>query len=195
MLTQCKNDALAIITLTTPLEFRYIDHSQNFLQSQWNPIDDDIAMFTLSVLRTQLEIDLMLRPSDEGLSNTIKKRRACFVPLYDVISTHCRLMCHELKPHVKLWTMLTGPETVLEGETPLASSEEDNGQKEVKDKTRDVPLLLKDPVASLLLILVNLPTNVRKSKFFSINSNRILFLDFFLVVSTPLFYQIYSTMW
>ncbi len=30
-LTQYKNDALATITLTTPLEFRYIDNSQNYI--------------------------------------------------------------------------------------------------------------------------------------------------------------------
>ena len=35
-LTQCKNDALAIITLTTPLEFRYID--------QWSPLGSSAPM-------------------------------------------------------------------------------------------------------------------------------------------------------
>jgi len=66
-LTQCKNDALAIITLTTPLEFRYIDQwtSSGLTAAtssvMTSPIDDDIAMFTSSVLRTQLEIDLMLK--------------------------------------------------------------------------------------------------------------------------------------
>ncbi len=108
-LTQCKNDALAMITLATPLEFRYIDHSQSLLQaSHATPIDDDIAIFILSVLRVQLETDLMLRQDDEKQPSLLKRRRDCFIPLYGVISTHCKLMCHSSKPHVKLWQMLNG---------------------------------------------------------------------------------------
>ncbi len=79
ILTQCKNDALAIITLTTPLEYRYIDYNSSiFNANDVSPIDDDIAMFTMSVLRTQLEIDLMLKQHDEMFSSNLKKRRACF---------------------------------------------------------------------------------------------------------------------
>lgn len=63
-LTQCKNDALTIISIITPIEFRHIDHSSTIsnpgLSGSTTPIDDDIAMFTTSVLRTQLEIDIML---------------------------------------------------------------------------------------------------------------------------------------
>jgi len=153
-LTQCKNDALAIITLTTPLEFRYINHSQPLLPTnQASPIDDDIAMFTMSVLRTQLEIDLMLRQNDEKLASLLKKRRACFIPLFDVISTHCRLMCHSFKPHVKLWQMLTSacaPESTI------------------GDTRKDVPALLRDACASLIVLLVNLPTNIERQIFESV---------------------------
>ena len=108
------------------------------------------------------------------------------VPLYDVIATHCRLMCHELKPHVKLWLSLTKPKLAdTNGETTESQSDTES-QKQTdpfasgvfkfkhrlmqgtpaieSSKINEVPLLLQDPVALLILILVNLPTNVSKSE-------------------------------
>lgn len=88
-----------MITLATPIEYRYIDHTSTIsnpaLYRSESPVDDDIAMFTTSVLRTQLEIDLMLllrlqqqQPqlapdSPVHISNTFnfKKKRACFSKL------------------------------------------------------------------------------------------------------------------
>jgi hypothetical protein len=87
VLTQCKNDALTIVTLTTPIEFRYIDHSNTISNPSTygitSPVDDDIVMFTTSVLRTQLEIDLMLKMNANVDQQPIslynfKKKRACF---------------------------------------------------------------------------------------------------------------------
>jgi len=87
VLTQCKNDALTIVTLTTPIEFRYIDHTSTFSNPSaygiTSPVDDDIVMFTASVLRTQLEIDLMLKMHADFDQQPIslynfKKKRACF---------------------------------------------------------------------------------------------------------------------
>lgn len=188
ILTQCKNDALAIITLTTPIEFRYIDHTSSISNPAsyglTSPVDDDIAMFTTSVLRTQLEIDLMLKlQRDENLMlNPVnfKKKRACFLPLYDVISTHCRLMCHELKPHVKQWLMLVNPELYNDVNKLLSclgvrQNQDEPIDKAIKDKfitkTQQVPLLLRDPVSTLLLIIVNLPNKVDKSMCSSVVNN------------------------
>lgn len=171
-------------------------------------------MFTSSVLRTQLEMDLMLKQIDDAyITANIRKRKACFLPLFDTISTHCRLMCHELKPHVKLYLMLTNPAQLAEeissqfikiklkqfeqndikstnsriatttdlttSPTPAAgatavttTTTTSNEFEDVFTKTKihkpSVPILLKDPIACLLLIIVNLPTNVDKIIFKSI---------------------------
>ncbi len=64
LLIQCKNDTLTTLTQATPVEFRYIDHTSSLSNPNSHmlssPVDDDIAMFATSVLRVQLEIDLML---------------------------------------------------------------------------------------------------------------------------------------
>jgi hypothetical protein len=174
-------------------------------------------MFTSSVLRTQLEMDLMLKQIDDAyITANIRKRKACFLPLFDTISTHCRLMCHELKPHVKLYLMLTNPAQLAEeissqfikiklkqfeqndikstnsriatttdlttsptppaaGATSVTTTTTISNSNEFEDvfaKTKihkpSVPILLKDPIACLLLIIVNLPTNVDKIIFKSI---------------------------
>jgi hypothetical protein len=204
--------------LSTPIEFRYIDHSSTIsnpaLYRTESPVDDDIAMFTTSVLRTQLEIDLMLllrQTSQQALGDfnlhmansfNFKKKRACFsktllgksifcqnkkkililklkkkVPLFDVISTHCRLMCHEFKPHVKQWLMLISPTlwkyiTAFDSklnidDADLNTEMEDEHQLESKsmniNKAQEVPILLRDPIAILLLLISNLPVNLDKS--------------------------------
>jgi hypothetical protein len=72
---------LTIITLTTPNEFRYIDYPNTGQYGQTSPVDNDILLFTSSVLRTQLEIDLMLKQQDDHLMITsfnFKKKRDCF---------------------------------------------------------------------------------------------------------------------
>lgn len=93
-MTNCKNEALTAITQATPIEFRYIGNLGTLalphLYLTESPVDDDIAMFTSSVLRTQLEIDLMLLLRQKQhlnadnnsmhISNSFnfKKKRACF---------------------------------------------------------------------------------------------------------------------
>lgn len=131
------------------------------MQSQVSPIDDDITMFTMSVLRTQLEIDLMLKQNDELFHSTSKKKRACFVPLYDVISSHCRLMCQQLKPHINLWLMLTGLNCTYDSEV---TGDECSSSSIKIAKSKEVPVLLRDPVTMLILIMVNQPSNIQKSK-------------------------------
>ena len=90
-----------------------------------------------------------------------------------MIGTHSRLMCHELRPHVNFWLMLTNPyELAMQEE--LKSSDTDSGLKS-KTTANEVPLLLRDPIASLLLVLVNLPTNIQKSEkeFVQLKSSQI----------------------
>lgn len=166
ILTLCKNDALTLITLTTPVEFRYIENSNSLyatsVSASSSIIDDDITMFTTSVLRTQLEIDLMLKHQRNDTAslgtNNFKKKRACFMPLMDVVSTHCKLMCHEFKPHVKQWLMLVDPNLYNDVKQVLPK------ESQLEEKST-VPLLLRDPLALFLLLIVNLPLKLDKSIF------------------------------
>jgi len=97
----------------------------------------------------------------------------CFlVPLFDVISTHCRFMCDEQKPHLKQWLMLIDP-TLSKNANEFLSLIRVKVNKEDKlispsaqiKQTLNVPVLLKDPISVLLLLVVNLPTTIEKSNF------------------------------
>jgi len=167
VLTLCKNDALTLITSITPVEFRYIDTNSSLYTSSVNSsssiVDDDITMFTTSVLRTQLEIDLMLKQQqsdalNSSTSSNFKKKRACFLPLMDVVSTHCKLMCHEFKPHVKQWLMLVNPNLYNDVKEILPKESQ-------PDAKLTVPVLLRDPLAVFLLLIVNLPQKLEKPIF------------------------------
>lgn len=235
-MAQFKNDALTIITLSTPIEFRHLEHKSNLFGHHSygfkSPVDDDIVMFTTSVLRTQLEIDLMLLLKKQNLKITeemvfinsepcsstnsdnylsankfnFKKKKMCFLPLLDVISTHCRLMCHETKPHAKQWLMLTNPsmskntnkflfkigvksniDNTMEFFESESTSHGGSNFSNLKDSHQsilqsrlnnldklEVPVLLKDPIAVLLLIVVNLPYNFDKSSLLKIKFSKFI---------------------
>ena len=94
-----------------------------------------------------------------------------------MVSTHTRLMCKETKPHVKLWLQLTQPHVTLDkitrqtsapstattttsstsGARSTLSSEEPAPATTTTTSGggKDVPLLLRDPIASLLLLVAN----------------------------------------
>lgn len=100
-------------------------------------------------------------------------------------------MCNESKPHARVWLMLVDPSLSNDMKTFLsiigvrlnkehclessrASNEEENNNlislNPFDKKTSllpkmEVPCLLRDPIATLLLIAVNLPLNVEKSVF------------------------------
>ena len=97
------------------------------------------------------------------------------VPLMDVVGTHCKLMCHEFKPHVKQWLMLVNSHKNDDSKQTLdnsSKSQEKSSSKEggggddddVPDE-KQVPLLLRDPIAVLLLLIVNLPQKCDKSVY------------------------------
>lgn len=123
-------------------------------------------------------------------------------------------MCHEFKSHVKQWLMLINPGLSLDmskflliagvrsnaaknTDDALDLGEEDkNNNSKLREskltakrpgsnKAEDVPMLLRDPVATLLLIVSNLPLNLDKSLkkkilflFFYINFSKLLSLNF-----------------
>lgn len=133
-LSQTKNEVVSVLNQIAPVEFRYLNHTTtpnpfgiNKPEQTAVPSDDDQAMFALSVLRTQLELDLMQYMKQEEKLNrsdttsqrqeanepsfmvNFNRKRACFVPLFDVVSTHSKRMCYSHKPHIKQWLALINP--------------------------------------------------------------------------------------
>lgn len=103
-------------------------------------------------------------------------------------------MCHETKPHLKVWLSLTNP-TLLKSfntyqdEKNINNNSDDNqkmdheqtssssklsssilyssGNAEKGNEKTDqqVPLLLRDPIAVLLLLISNMPVDLDQSNF------------------------------
>ncbi len=105
-----------------------------------------------------------------------------------MISSQCRLMCYEAKPHVKQWLMLTNPmlakdfnKFMLKSEMRCSTDDLDvlladnssggGGSSKpplftsINKKFQEVPLLLRDPTALLLLFASNMPSNFDKETF------------------------------
>ena len=97
-------------------------------------------------------------------------------------------MCHEVKPHIKLWLMLINPSEwksmnafdpklniddadreEASAATATAATSADTHLKSSSlrelstTRAQDAPLLLRDPIAMLLLLISNLPVNIDKS--------------------------------
>lgn len=90
------------------------------------------------------------------------------MPLFDVIATHCRLMCQDNKQHMKHWMQLFDYDVYSQFAHKLNLEEKmesfDNMTSTLSDNhLPEVPMLLKDPISVLLLIVVNLPTRIHKS--------------------------------
>ena len=77
-------------------------------------------------------------------------------------------MCDEQKPHLKQWIMLVDP-TLSKNTSDfwalirVKASKDDKLAQQIK-QTWNVPVLLKDPISVLLVLIVNLPTAIEKSK-------------------------------
>ena len=96
-------------------------------------------------------------------------------------------MCHELKTHVKIWLSLIDPmlwksfnnteitqkidgenQSIMDSQgtsskmvSQICSGSEEKFETKIK-KSQEVPLLLRDPIAILLLIISNMPLNLSK---------------------------------
>jgi hypothetical protein len=111
--------------------------------------------------------------------NTInfKKKKSCFLPMFDVVSTQCRLMCHEKKTHVKQWLMLVNSVLLRDFDIVILGKEENrlslSPMKSAAtssfsvERNQQVPLLLRDPIAILLLTLLNLTLSTLDKEIFN----------------------------
>lgn len=56
------------------------------------------------------------------MNNQTNINSCILVPLFDVISTRCKQLCNEQKPHVKMWLMLTSPKDAIKTEQSVIMS-------------------------------------------------------------------------
>ncbi|CAF1166352.1 unnamed protein product [Adineta ricciae] len=111
--------------------------------------DDDLALFLVSILRFNLENELLLREIVHN-DSTINNRKSCFHELFYVCNMKYPYLLNE--SHILLWQHLIG--LII---TVLKTTE--HGQKP------PVPLLLTDPIALLLRIVLSLPYLVDKELY------------------------------
>lgn len=114
-----------------------------------------LFLFVASIARTNLELELVQRGGNlctdlESINSPLMPKRSCIVPLLHVLAIHAR--CLAVWPICRMWQQLVGIEAETES-TAVASIE------------KEVPLLLRDPTAILLQLVLLLPLHIDESKF------------------------------
>ncbi|ODN00342.1 E3 ubiquitin-protein ligase UBR3 [Orchesella cincta] len=144
------------MTNATILKFRQVGNSKD---------PKSILLFVNSIARTNLELELTLRggnlvhepqpstSSSSSMSSSNARQRSCIVPLLHVLGVHYKILSTDhCAP--KIWERVLGirflPDTSL---MPF---------------DRDVPILLRDPITTLLHLLMQLPMHVDLAYFTSI---------------------------
>ncbi|GIY07185.1 e3 ubiquitin-protein ligase ubr3 [Caerostris darwini] len=122
-------------------------------RSMCAPNPSSLFLFVCSIARTNLEIELVQR----GQHFEPLKKKSCFVPLLNVLYLHSRLLSQTIDKNqqmdyaVNVWSRLTGLLPV--------------NRNSLTSFDVEVPLILRDPIAILLQIILALPTNIDKAYF------------------------------
>ncbi|XP_066151735.1 E3 ubiquitin-protein ligase Ubr3 [Euwallacea fornicatus] len=124
------------------------------------PIPQSLFLFVTSIARTNLEVELVQRggtlvisPSDPP--NPLLPKRDCIVPLLHVLAVHARVARSIARwPAWMTFQQLCG----LPSKDPVTS---------LAPIEREVPVLLKDPVALLLQFVLLLPLHLDQTYFTS----------------------------
>ncbi|XP_023317565.1 E3 ubiquitin-protein ligase Ubr3 isoform X3 [Trichogramma pretiosum] len=131
-----------------------------YKQKNWNPSHQSLFLFVTSVARTNLEVELVQRggtlfkpvdtPKDRHVSSPAKQR-PCMVALLHVLAVHARVLT--TWPVHQTWQQLVG--LPLDAVPLLA----------LTPCEREVPLLLKDPIALLIQFVLLLPLHIDQTYF------------------------------
>ncbi|KAL3831654.1 hypothetical protein ACJMK2_023382, partial [Sinanodonta woodiana] len=119
---------------------------KTFTRSQTS---ESVLLFVCSVARTNLEIELLQRGGDLS-KQTSSSRKPCFLPLLHVLGMHSKILT--TKPYTDIWSRLTGIPCTDESTSVLVYQKE-------------VPLLLKDPSALLIQLVLTLPTIIDEGHY------------------------------
>ncbi|XP_060602002.1 E3 ubiquitin-protein ligase UBR3-like, partial [Ruditapes philippinarum] len=116
---------------------------------------ESVLLFVCSVARTNLEVELLQRKGDLSVPLSTS-RKHCFLPLLHVLSMHSKILT--TKPYTDLWSHITGiscSEETTRGFRPYS----------VSLYQKEVPLLLKDPVALFIQLVLTLPATIERGHF------------------------------
>ncbi|KAG1697720.1 E3 ubiquitin-protein ligase Ubr3 [Nymphon striatum] len=111
-----------------------------------SPDSHSLLLFVCSIARMNLELELIHRG---GTLLSEKSPKSCFSTLFKVLASNIKLLRDTMLNNVSLWSQLTG----LPLEEPFSISVVD----------QEVPLLLQDPVAIIIKIVLALPPNIDKA--------------------------------
>lgn len=145
---------------------------RKFKQKTKTPSHQSLFLFVASIARTNLELELVQRGGNlctdlETLNSPLTPKRSCIVPLLHVLAIHAR--CLAVWPMWRMWQQLAGVE--MEAETTAIAALE-----------KEVPLLLRDPTAILLQLVLLLPLHIDESKFSLVNCSHTHYLQFMLFI-------------
>lgn len=129
--------------------------NRRYKQKSFNTTHQSLFLFVASIARTNLELELVQRGGTlctdlESINSPLTPKRSCIVPLLHVLAIHAR--CLALWPMSRLWQQLAGVE--IEAETTAIVALE-----------KEVPLLLRDPTAILLQLVLLLPLHIDETYF------------------------------
>ena len=119
---------------------------------QPSPTTQSLFLFLCSIVRTNLECDVLVRLSR---SAPVGAKKASFGSLFKVLALNAKVFIQE--PYNNLWTQLTGLPDLQDLGMGLVQSR-DSHEKEV-------PLLLRDPIALMIQVLFALPVNIDRAFF------------------------------
>ncbi|KAK6617898.1 hypothetical protein RUM43_014127 [Polyplax serrata] len=124
-----------------------------FKQKTDHPSPQSLFLFVSSIARTNLEIEIVQKGGSflvTSVDSSLSPKRSCIVPLLHVLAIHGRILAQW--PIWLTWQQLT--------QLPL----EETGTQ-LANIEKEVPLLLRDPIALLIQFLLFLPINLDQSYF------------------------------
>ncbi|XP_052094995.1 E3 ubiquitin-protein ligase UBR3-like [Mytilus californianus] len=110
---------------------------------------ESVLLFVCSVARTNLEVECLQRCGNLS-KHTSALRKHSFLPLMHVLSMHSKILT--TKPYTDVWSHITG----------IGLTEQSNS---VSVYLKDVPLLLRDPTAILIQLILTLPSTIEKEHY------------------------------
>ncbi|XP_071532346.1 E3 ubiquitin-protein ligase Ubr3 isoform X3 [Panulirus ornatus] len=151
-LTKAMAQMMEDMTLVTYAKYRNVSS---------NPSTPSLFMFVSSILRTNLEVELVQRGGMliyQAQDVKMDVRRSCLMPLLHVLGFHSKILSGGGDSSVggvggglhwirQTWASIT--------QRPVTGSE-----RAVTPREREVPLLLRDPVTLLLQLILLLPSRI-----------------------------------
>ncbi|CAF3435395.1 unnamed protein product [Rotaria sp. Silwood1] len=135
--------------------YMMVNKSQRTINKHEKELNNDIIeLFIVSILRFNLENDSLIRDTEHILA-TIINRKSCFRELFYICSLQYPHLLNN--SHISLWCRITGLVA-----TKLENNDHDDTGIIYKQV---VPLLLSDPVALLLRIMLSLSNSITKESY------------------------------